>query len=179
MKSNLSVRRVNHRAHEPVTFLAPIGSFLRVPVASQPCDLAEVCPNCGAGRLFLDVNKDGTIEIVCDLCTLFAPTPRSFSATGSVAVNADLPWAVRCLRPSERTVYRVIRDLPGSLPQGIVRELDRRTNDFASRDTVNHAIQRLKIAGHIRRESNGWVVCESTGATSAPTPNLYRDGNPR
>ncbi|VTS03791.1 unnamed protein product [Gemmata massiliana] len=136
----------------------------RAPVATSPCASAGSCPNCGGGELFLDLARDGTILVLCDRCTVFVPTAESSSADAPAEPEVDLPSVVRLLRPSERAVFRIVRDIPGLMPAGIVAEVEKRTNDFSSRFTVSHALKTLHRAGFVHRAEKGWVAGPKAGA---------------
>lgn len=79
----------------------------------------------------------------------------------------DLPGALRDVRPSHRTVYRIVRDLRAADPGRLIEarhvhaEYERREGEFVGASTVYHALCELRRAGLLaKRPRAGWIEGE-------------------
>lgn len=135
----------------------------------RPADPAGTrCPRCAGEFFWYMENQHTPPELLCTGCVRFT-VPACDLAAPFFIRTADVPGPVQMLRPSERAVYRILRDRADREPMRadeILKELERRTGEFQSRTTVGHALTRLRDAGLVRTSKpGGWAVRESRQPT--------------
>ena len=82
----------------------------------------------------------------------------------STTTTDPLPAVLACSPRSVREAFAIVRALGGSesplWPRHIVAELERRSGEAESIDTVNHALATLRRLGLAASGPRGWRICD-------------------
>ena len=157
MQSTTPARRVNARVLRRTP--PPVYS-------ARPCSPLRVrCAACGDAEAFV---FEG--EVLCPNCVAYTAAADAPPADPTRDV-ADLPAALRLIRPSFQHVYRIVRDHDGReelFRYEIVAVFQARIDQYAGVSTVAHALRHLRDGGHVRKGPRGWVVVTPERSRAVP-----------